>query len=156
ILAPSPASRNNSDRLTNWPWSGPGSLRSKPIGRSLGPISGVFMRAIVFDQFGEPADVLRGREVPTPEPGPGAVRGRMLVSQINPSDLLVVRGRYVVLPRLPAIPGFEGAGVVDKLGPGLNLLGRLVLGKRVLAINQKGGNWAEYAVIPSRQARPLP
>jgi NADPH:quinone reductase-like Zn-dependent oxidoreductase len=111
------------------------------------------MKAIVFEQFGEPADVLRVRDVPLPEPGPGEVRVRMIASPINPSDLLVVRGRYGVLPRLPATPGFEGVGVVEKVGPGL--LGRLVQGKRVVAINGKGGNWAEYAVIPARQARPV-
>jgi NADPH:quinone reductase-like Zn-dependent oxidoreductase len=31
-----------------------------------------------------------------------------------------------------------------------------VEGKRVAAINSVGGNWAEYAVIPARQARPIP
>lgn len=114
------------------------------------------MRAVVFERFGEPSEVLQVREVPTPEPGPGEVRVRMIASPINPSDLLVARGRYGVLPKLPATPGFEGVGVVDKLGPGLNVLGRMVLGKRVAAINGAGGNWAEYVVIPSRQARPLP
>jgi NADPH:quinone reductase len=59
-----------------------------------------------------------------------------------------------VLPALPATPGFEGIGVVDEVGPGV--LGRWVQGKRVLAINGAGGNWAEYAVIPARQARPVP
>src|SRR5262249_51515799 len=75
-------------------------------------------------------------------------------SPINPSDLLVVGGRYGVLPNLPATPGIEGVGIVDKAGPGI--LGRWVLGKRVVAINPQGGNWAEYAVIPARQARPIP
>ena len=112
------------------------------------------MNALVFDRFGEPGDVLRLREVPTPAPGRGQVRVRMIASPINPSDLLVVRGRYGVLPALPATPGFEGVGVVDEVGPGL--LGRLVKGKRVTVINDKGGNWAEYAVIPARQARPVP
>jgi NADPH:quinone reductase-like Zn-dependent oxidoreductase len=114
------------------------------------------MRAIVFERFGEPAEVLTVRDVPIPEPGPGQVRVRMIASPINPSDLLVTRGLYGVLPPLPATPGFEGVGVVEKLGPGLNPLGRLVLGKRVAVINGAGGNWAEYAVIPSRQARPIP
>ncbi len=113
------------------------------------------MKALVFEHFGEPSEVLQVREVPTPEPGPGQVRVKMIASPVNPSDLLVVRGRYGVLPELPATPGFEGVGVVDKLGPGLNLLGRLVLGKRVSVINGAGGNWAEYAVIPARQARPV-
>src|SRR6516165_8516068 len=111
------------------------------------------MKAAVFDRFGEPSEVLSLRELPDPEPGPGQVRVRMIASPINPSDLMVVRGRYGVLPRLPATPGFEGVGVVDKAGPGF--LGRLVLGKRVTVINSDGGNWAEYVVIPARQARPV-
>lgn len=112
------------------------------------------MKAIVFERFGEPSEVLQVRDVPIPEPGPGEVRVRMIASPVNPSDLLVVRGRYGVLPRLPATPGFEGVGIVDKAGPGL--LGKLVKGKRVTVINDRGGNWAEYAVINARQARPMP
>jgi NADPH:quinone reductase-like Zn-dependent oxidoreductase len=112
------------------------------------------MKAAVFDAFGPPADVLRIREVPDPKPGPGQVRVRMIASPINPSDLLVVEGRYGVLPSLPSTPGFEGVGVVEEVGPGL--LGRLVKGKRVVAINSEGGNWADRAIIPARQARPVP
>lgn len=111
------------------------------------------MKAVVFDRFGEPDQVLSVRDVPMPEPGPGEVRVRMIASPVNPSDLLVVRGLYGVLPKLPATPGFEGVGVVDKVGSGL--LGWLVKGKRVTVINSAGGNWAEYAVIPARQARPV-
>lgn len=112
------------------------------------------MKAAVFSQFGDPAEVLEVREVPTPEPGPGEVRVRMIASPINPSDTMFVEGRYGVRPTPPATPGFEGVGVVDKAGPGL--MGRLTVGKRVVAINNKGGNWAEYAVIPWKQARPVP
>jgi NADPH:quinone reductase len=111
------------------------------------------MKAIVFDRFGEPGDVLRVAEVPTPEPGPGKVRVKMIATPVNPSELMVVRGRYGVLPELPATPGFEGVGVVDKAGPGF--LGKMVVGKRVTVINSAGGNWAEYAVIPAKQARPV-
>ncbi len=112
------------------------------------------MRAAVFERFGEPTEVLGLRDVAEPRPGPGQVRVRMILSPVNPSDLLVVRGRYGVLPSLPATPGFEGVGVVDQAGPGI--LGRWVMGKRVTVINNTGGNWAEYAVIPARQARPVP
>jgi NADPH:quinone reductase-like Zn-dependent oxidoreductase len=78
----------------------------------------------------------------------------MILSPINPSDLLVVEGRYGVLPKLPSTPGFEGVGIVDEAGPGL--IGRYVKGKRVIAINSDGGNWADFAVIPARYARPVP
>jgi NADPH:quinone reductase-like Zn-dependent oxidoreductase len=112
------------------------------------------MKAAVFEAFGEPSEVLKIRDLPDPLPGPGEVRVRMILSPVNPSDLLVVQGRYGVLPSLPSTPGFEGVGVVDEVGPGL--LGRYVKGKRVVAINSAGGNWAELAVIPARQSRPVP
>ncbi len=115
------------------------------------------MRALVFDRFGEPADVLALRDVPLPEPGRGQVRVRMRASPINPSDLLVVRGRYGRLPTLPATPGFEGVGVVDAVGPGwIARLRRLKPGRRVAVLNGTGGNWQEAVVISARMAVPVP
>src|SRR5687767_2505817 len=112
------------------------------------------MRAVVFERFGEPAEVLQVRDVPVPEPGRGEVRVRMLASPVNPSDLLEVRGRYSAAPNLPAIPGHEGVGIVESAGGGL--LGRFLVGKRVCVLNRKTGNWCEQTVIPARQAIPLP
>ncbi|WP_435016879.1 zinc-dependent alcohol dehydrogenase family protein [Tundrisphaera sp. TA3] len=111
------------------------------------------MKVIRFDQFGEPSDVLYATEAPTPEPGRGEIRVRMLAAPVNPSELLVVRGRYGVLPTLPATPGFEGVGIVEKAGPGL--VGKLLVGKRVAVVNQAGGNWAESVIIPALRAVPV-
>src|SRR4051794_6061638 len=99
------------------------------------------MKAIRFDRFGEPSEVLRAVEIPEPEPGPGQVRVRMIASPVNPSDLLTIRRLYGLIPDLPFVPGYEGVGVVEKAGPGL--VGRLMVGRRVAVLNQDGGNWAE-------------
>jgi NADPH:quinone reductase-like Zn-dependent oxidoreductase len=112
------------------------------------------MKALVFDRFGDPTDVLVLRDLPMPEPGPGEVLVRMIASPVNPSDVLFIQGQYGIQPKLPARPGFEGVGIVEKAGPGI--IGRLALGKRVTVINGTGGNWAEYVVVPARQARPVP
>src|SRR5262249_39016411 len=107
-----------------------------------------FMKAIVFDRFGPPGEVLYVKDVPAPEPGPGQVRGRMPASRVTPSDRLVVRGQCGRLPDLPATPGFEGVGVVDAAGPGLlKLLRGLKPGRRVAVLNPRGGNWQEQVVV---------
>lgn len=115
------------------------------------------MKAIVYDRFGTPAEVLQLRDVPTPEPGRGEVRVRMIASPVNPSDMLTVRGMYGKLPKLPATPGYEGVGRVEVAGPGLLArLRGLRPGRRVAVLNGKGGNWQEQVIIPARQAVPIP
>ena len=112
------------------------------------------MKAVQFDTYGEPAEVLAVVERPVPEPGKGEVRVRVLASPINPSDLLYVRGFYSgVEPHFPAPVGFEGVGIVDALGPEAN---GVVVGQRVSAANSQGGNWAEYAVVPAASLLPAP
>jgi NADPH:quinone reductase len=113
------------------------------------------MKAVVFDRFGPPEEVLQAREVPPPpEPGPGQVRIRMIASPVNPSDLLYIRGEYGKQPPLPATPGFEGVGIVEATGSGL--FARRVRGKRVAVLNRATGNWQEQVVVPARQAIPVP
>jgi NADPH:quinone reductase-like Zn-dependent oxidoreductase len=111
------------------------------------------MKSVVVERWGEPGEVLAVRDVPEPVPGRGQVRVRMLASPVNPSDLLLVRGRHGHLPPLPATPGYEGVGVVEA---GSGLLARRVMGRRVAVLNGHGGNWQEKVVIPARQAVPVP
>lgn len=112
------------------------------------------MRAAVFEQFGEPSHVLTIRDIPTPEPAAGQVRVRMLLSPVNPSDLMGIRGTHGgALAKLPAVAGREGVGIVEAAGPGL--LGRYLVGKRVSVINHDTGNWCDTTVIPAKQAIPL-
>jgi NADPH:quinone reductase-like Zn-dependent oxidoreductase len=113
------------------------------------------MKAIRFAQYGEPAQVLAVEERPLPEPGRGEARVRILASPINPSDLLFVRGLYAgVQPQFPAPVGFEGVGRVEALGPQTDR--PLQPGQRVVVVNGRGGNWAEYAVVPADYLLPVP
>lgn len=113
------------------------------------------MKAITFERPGDPREVLKIGEVPTPEPPPGHVLVRMLASPVNPSDLLYVAGHYTKSAgQWPAVGGFEGVGVVERSGGGV--LGWLRKGKRVAVVSDDAGCWAEYAVIPARRVVPVP
>ncbi len=112
------------------------------------------MRAVVFEQTGNPEDVLTVQDRPTPAPARGEVLVRMIASPINPSDLMYIQGAYGIKPSLPATPGFEGVGVVEANGGGL--LGRFRRGKRVAVLNDRSGNWCQHTVTTARQVIPVP
>lgn len=119
------------------------------------------MRQIVFTRHGDPAQVLVLSHRPVPQPGPCQVRVRMHARPVNPSDLLLVEGRYgrpaSFTPGLhpdgvhTAAPvGFEGVGVVDLTGPGANH----PAGTRVAV--SAPGTWAEYVVADHQDVHPVP
>jgi NADPH:quinone reductase len=112
------------------------------------------MQAVCFHEHGDPASVLTLGDVPPPVPGRGELLVRILASPVNPSDLLFVEGHYGHQTSFPAVPGFEGVGVVVAAGRGFP--GKLLVGRRVAVINRGGGSWAEYAVIAAKQAIPVP
>ncbi len=112
------------------------------------------MKAAQFEHFGEPADVLQIRDVEPPQPKTGELLVRMILSPVNPSDLMTVRGVYGKLPKLPCTPGYEGVGIVEASGGGL--LGKLLVGKRVALLNGINGNWQERTTVGAKQAVPLP
>lgn len=111
------------------------------------------MKSVLFDHCGEPAEVLSVREVNEPGIKAGEVLVSMQASPVNPSDLLFVRGLYTVQPRLPAVPGFEGVGVVTQ---GNGLLGRRLVGTRVSVIGGDEGHWRDATVAKAKQVIPLP
>ncbi|QFZ22260.1 zinc-binding dehydrogenase [Saccharothrix syringae] len=114
------------------------------------------MHAIRQHEFG-PAENLRHEEVPDPEPGPDQVRVSVSAAGVHLLDTSIRRGEAggpVPLPRLPATPGREVAGVVTALGPGVD--GHW-LGKRVVAhLGQAGGGYAELAVVGVGSLHELP
>ena len=111
------------------------------------------MNAVQFQKTGEPFAVLKTLEIDRPVPKAGEVLVRMLATPINPSDLMYIRGRYTVPAQCPTTPGFEGVGVVEASGGGLR--GRLFMKRRVVVLNRRGGNWADYAVVPATEVIPI-
>ncbi|MCP5532751.1 MAG: alcohol dehydrogenase catalytic domain-containing protein, partial [Akkermansiaceae bacterium] len=71
-------------------------------------------RRLVFPVTGAPADVLEIQSLEPREPGPGEVLVRMCAAPINPADLNTIEGTYGVKLELPATPGIEGSGVVER------------------------------------------
>lgn len=112
------------------------------------------MLAAVYRTTGGP-DVLSVEQVPTPEPGPGEVRVRLRVAGVNPTDWKM---RTSAQPVEFQVPGQDGAGEVDAVGPGVDA-GRV--GERVwvwfaAARGRRWGTAAQWTVVPSRQAVRLP
>ena len=109
------------------------------------------MQALIHSTFGDPTEVLEVAERPLPEPGPGQVRVRTLLSPIHNHDLWTIRGTYGFKPELPAASGTEAVGIVDALGDGVE---QLHIGQRVTG--GAFGVWAEYFVAKAAGLIPVP
>lgn len=109
------------------------------------------MKAVVFEEFGSPRKVLRLEERPMPEPGPGQVRVKLVLSPIHNHDLMIITGHYGFKPQLPHVPGTEALGVVDKLGDGVT---NLSVGQRVTG--GASAAWAEYYLANAQSLVPVP
>jgi NADPH2:quinone reductase len=114
------------------------------------------MKAVRVHQFGPPS-VMRLDEVPEPKPGPGQVLVEIKASGVNPVDTYLRSGSYGRLPKLPYIPGNDGAGIVRALGEGVR---GVATGDRVYMTGTAGerltGSYAELAVCTVSQVKELP
>ncbi|QER88887.1 quinone oxidoreductase family protein [Streptomyces tendae] len=118
------------------------------------------MKAIGLSTYGGP-DVLREVELPVPEAGPGEVRIRVHAAAVNPTDVMMRTGGHAARMRdvpPPFLPGMDAAGVIEKLGPGVD--DRLAVGQRVVALvlptRPEGGAYAEQIVVPAASVVPAP
>ena len=128
-----------------------------------GPRRRSAIRAIGVNQFGGP-EVLEAVDLPLPDPGPGEIRIRVHAAAINPVDRLWRNGylakRLALQGPPPYVPGMDAAGVVDLVGPGVDVQeSGLRPGTHVLAIvDNKGqyGAYSDYLVLPVESVVPAP
>jgi NADPH:quinone reductase len=114
------------------------------------------MRAVLFDRYGD-LDVLRVAEVPDPVPAAGQILVRIAASAVNPADHKWRSGMFAqVAPiPLPHIVGYDVAGTVVALGPGV---AEFAIGDRVAALLDpitKGG-YAEMVAVDAAAAARIP
>src|SRR6201997_297754 len=108
--------------------------------------------AIVMTGYGPP-EVLKWAAVPLPEPGEGQIRIKVKAAGISPTDL-ALRAGYLqdAIPLPPATElGFEAAGTVDAVGPGVT---GTSIGDSVTALLFSMGGYAEYAVASIWASKP--
>jgi NADPH:quinone reductase-like Zn-dependent oxidoreductase len=108
------------------------------------------MKAIVVHEYGGP-EVLKYEDAPRPEPKENEVLVRVIAAGVNPVDALIRSGKYAKFfgTNLPLVPGYDIAGVVEKIGTKID---KLKVGDAVYAYPMWGGGYAEYAVATDGEA----
>lgn len=109
------------------------------------------MKSAIYSEFGTPENVLRTQDMEQPQPGPGQVLVKMVLSPVHNHDLMTIAGQYGFKPALPAVPGTEAVGTVQALGEGVT---HLKVGQRVAGGGEK--TWAEYYVGAAARLVPVP
>jgi NADPH:quinone reductase-like Zn-dependent oxidoreductase len=107
------------------------------------------MRAVVIERPGD-YRALAVKELPTPAPGEGEVLIRADFCGVNYADCIVRMGLYSSAREYvgwPITPGFEAAGVVERVGAGVR---EFAPGDAVLAVTRFGGN-ATHLCVPASQ-----
>lgn len=113
------------------------------------------MRALYFEQFGDPSVLLYG-DVQNPAPAPGSVLVRTRAIGLNFADVYRRRGNYHLVGSPPYILGYEAAGVVEEVNADdTELPGWLRPGARVGFADSPHAN-AELVAVPIEKLLPLP
>lgn len=110
------------------------------------------MKAVVVREFQDHWRQHRVEQRPSPRPGPGDVLISVKAAAVNFPDLLVMTGKYQILPELPFSPGKDAAGVVTAVGRDVSDLG---VGDRVVAQLEYGG-YASEVVASQAQVHRIP
>ena len=110
-------------------------------------------KRIIINQFGgrEVLEMIEAEKLP--EPGPGEVRVKVLVTSAAFTDVMIRKGMYPEVKEKPPFAlGYDLVGVVDKLGDGAN---RFKVGQRVADMTVIGA-YSEFICLPENRLTPVP
>lgn len=108
------------------------------------------MKAIRIHETGGP-EVMHLEDVDTPTPAQGEILIKVAAAGVNYADLAQRQGAYLTRTRTPMTMGFEVAGTIAALGPGVSAP---PVGTRVIAFVE--GGYAEYAIASASTIIPIP
>lgn len=110
-------------------------------------------KRVIITGFGGPEVLKLIEETALPEPKPGEVRIKVLVTSAAFTDVMIRKGKYPdVKDKPPFSPGYDVVGVVDKLGDGTT---RFKVGQRVADLTVIGA-YSEYLCLPESRLTPVP
>ena len=114
------------------------------------------MKAVRIHKFGDP-EVLIYEDAPRPEPKDGEVLIKVAAAGINPVDAMIEKGAMEkeVSHTLPLIPGWDVAGTIEALGPGVT---NFAAGDAVFSFAdvRRDGAYAEFIALPAALVSPKP
>jgi NADPH2:quinone reductase len=108
-------------------------------------------RAVMLTKKGGPEGLLTV-ELPIEPPGPGQLRVQVRAAGVGATDLIILGGNYSFAPKIPLVPGYEAAGVIDAIGTGVT---GFEIGQRVAALTVYG-SFAELLVREAQHFVPIP
>ena len=110
------------------------------------------IKAIVYERHGNPADVLQIQTQAWPKPAADEAVVEMRGAPINPADINAIEGKYPGRREVPAVPGFEGAGIVVEVGADVSTItkGALVI------LPHNIGTWREAVAVKASELVAVP
>ena len=112
------------------------------------------MKAIVVHQYGGP-EVLTYEDVPRPTPGEGDILLQVEAAGVNPGETKIRQGHFAAYHTLPFILGYDLAGTVAEVGPGVT---QIAVGDTVYTNcdSTRDGGYAEFVAVRASGVAPRP
>ncbi|HST31478.1 MAG TPA: 2-enoyl thioester reductase domain-containing protein [Chthoniobacterales bacterium] len=101
------------------------------------------IKVVVYERHGNPKEVLQIKTEAWPKPAADEVIVQMRAAPVNPADINSIEGKYPARREVPAVPGFEGSGVVVEVGANVSTISQSAL----VILPHNIGTWREAVAV---------